>query len=86
MGLRMTKSEFKRCFVLAEQGNVISDLEEAQQAYVALCGFGLEPKTATAKQVAHVINYQSMQFNGIRDSAMLEDCYHAMLRNVTLLD
>lgn len=81
----MTKKEFKQCFAMAQQGSGLTP-DEMRQAEIALCGFGLEPKIATKAQCAYMINYQTMMMNGARDQQMIEECYHAMLRYVTLID
>jgi hypothetical protein len=81
----MNSQQFKSCFVLAETMPTMPE-PESTQAAIATAGCAYEDKVATKRQVAWLINYQSMMMNGYRDAVELAETRLYCLKHITLLD
>ena len=83
----MTMKQFRKAYSLAdqlaEQGGV--SLEECNNALTATCGCAYEHKYCTLKQYAILINYQTLQMNGLRDVSAVDDLI-SYLKNITIID
>lgn len=86
----MTQNEFKRVFRIAESlvncETSLGEQGEYEQAQIALIGYGVEKRLATARQCAIIFNAQTIFFNGLRSSTEALENRDLMLSNISLID
>lgn len=70
----MNRKEFSQALKIADQHIEMSQ-NESDQAAIATFGCAYDKKVCALNQVAWLINYQTMQMNGTRDSEALSDLY-----------
>lgn len=78
----MTNQEFQDCFKLAQNG------EELAGDISRFNGYGLRefrPLVATKAELALLIRWQALQFNGQWDSSELTDIKNSLRRKLTLV-
>jgi hypothetical protein len=81
----MNNQQFKLCFAIAETMPTMPEAE-ATQAAIATAGCAYENRIATKRQVAWLINYQTMMMNGYRDMEELDETRLYCLAHIILLD
>ncbi len=82
----MTEVQFKRIFNMANKKEYPDTQAFRDSAMDALAGCAYEKKMCTKAQAAYIWNYQTMQFNGERDQAAVEENYWYYKKNVKILD
>lgn len=82
----MTMKQFRQAYQMAEDlKDTETSTDELNQALQATAGCAYEKRHCTMKQYAIHLNYQTMQFNGIRSTDAINNEIHIM-NNIIIID